>query len=105
MENEKKTEQRVVLNLSMDQAKQLNEFLYENALGKKEEPIRNAALKIANRIQKTITKHENSQHCKYCGNLSKGTYCSTNCAGLDERKHSEGHNLAEAMGVTGPEGN
>jgi len=83
MENEKtkKKDQRVVLNLSMDQAKLLSEALAASG-------IETAFCSgIANRLLKTITKHETSNHCKYCGNLSEGEYCTPNCAGLDEKEN------------------
>lgn len=57
MENNqnKNKEQRVVLNLSMDQAKTLNLFLCHS--GERPE----AVAKISKRIEKTITKHEVAQ--------------------------------------------
>jgi hypothetical protein len=86
MEN-KKTEQRVVLNLSMDQARGIIELL-DLALNETiQTPRRELGMSIKNRVQKTITKHETSNHCKYCGNLSEGEYCTPNCAGLDEKEN------------------
>lgn len=54
----KKTEQRVVLNLSLSQAKQLNAIISNR--GQSTQDDRSFMEKIANRMQKTITKHENS---------------------------------------------
>lgn len=59
MENEttKKTEQRVVLNLSMGQAKELRNFIWANTTDAMKGSI---IATLHDRVAKTITKHETS---------------------------------------------
>jgi hypothetical protein len=93
MENEnktKKTEQRVVLNLSMDQAKELKQLLLgasDCARMQEDNTTLSIADRIYERLHKTITKHETSKTCKNCGGPSTGEYCTYNCAGTDEKNN------------------